>query len=53
MDQRVIWIGAIVGSVLGGYLPNLWDESSLSWWGLLFSTLGGLGGIWLAARLTR
>lgn len=51
--KKVIWFGATVGSVLGGLLPGLWHASAFSLWGLLFSTLGGLAGIWLAWKLTR
>jgi hypothetical protein len=51
--KKMIWLGAIVGSSLGGCVPNLWHASAFSLIGLLFSTLGGLAGIWLAWRLTR
>ena len=51
--KKIIWFGAIVGSVLGGCVPGIWHASAFSLSGLLFSTLGGLAGIWLAWRLTR
>ncbi len=51
--KRVIWIGATLGSVLGGCVPGLWHASMFSMWGLVFSTIGGLAGIWLGWRLTR
>jgi hypothetical protein len=51
--KKLIWFGATVGSVLGGCLPGLWHASAFSLSGLLFSTLGGLAGIWLAWRYTR
>ena len=51
--KKLIWFGAIVGSTLGGCVPNLWHASVFSLSGLLFSTLGGLAGIWLAWRFTR
>jgi hypothetical protein len=41
-----IWVGMILGSVLGGYIPVwLWDESMWSAYGILFSTVGALIGI--------
>jgi hypothetical protein len=51
--KKLIWAGAIAGSSLGGCVPNLWHASAFSLAGLLFSTLGGLAGIWLAWRFTR
>jgi hypothetical protein len=52
-ERRLIWIGAIVGSTLGGLLPALWHASLFSMSGLLFSTLGGLAGIWAGWKLGR
>ena len=51
--KKLIWAGALVGSVLGGCVPGLWHASVMSMSGLVFSTLGALAGIWLAWRLTR
>ena len=52
-SKRVIKLGAMVGSTLGGCVPNLWHASFLSFSGLIFSTIGGLVGIWIAWRMTR
>lgn len=52
-DRKLIWIGAAVGSTLGGLLPSLWYASMFSMWGLLFSTIGGLVGIWAGWRIGR
>lgn len=52
-ERRLIWIGAIAGSILGGLVPGLWHASMVSMWGLLFSTLGGLAGIWAGWKLGR
>lgn len=51
--KKLLWFGAIVGSVLGGCVPGLWHASAFSLSGLVFSTIGGLVGIWLAWRFTR
>ena len=51
--KRLIWIGAIVGSTVGGLLPGLWKASMLSMWGFVLSTLGGLLGIWAGWKLSR
>ena len=49
--KTLIWIGMIVGSAIGGYLPLLWGGDLLSFSSLILSTLGGIGGIWLGYRL--
>ena len=37
----------IIGSIIGGYLPNLWNADLFSLSGILFSAIGGFLGIWL------
>jgi hypothetical protein len=50
-DKRLIWMGAFVGSTVGGFLPSLWHASFLSFSGLACSTIGGLVGIWAGWKL--
>ena len=52
MDRRVVWLFVGVGMVVGGFLPVLWGGSSLGLASLVFGTLGGVAGLWLAAKLT-
>ena len=49
--KRLIWIGSIVGSFIGGLIPGLWHASMFSMWGLVLSTIGGIAGIWLGWRI--
>jgi len=49
--KRLIWIGSIVGSFVGGLIPGLWHASMFSMWGLVFSTIGGIVGIWAGWRI--
>jgi hypothetical protein len=49
--KKMIWIGVIVGSTLGGLVPSLWHASMFSMWGLVFSTVGGLAGIWAGWKM--
>ena len=51
--RKLIWIGATVGSTLGGLVPSLWHAGMLSFSGLILSTVGGLLGIWVGYRLGR
>jgi outer membrane lipoprotein SlyB len=46
MRKSVVWIGAIAGGIIGGFIPALWGDSSfLSPWSIIFSTIGGVAGI--------
>jgi hypothetical protein len=44
--KTLIWIGAFVGSTLGGMVPKLWHASFFSLSSILLSTVGGIVGIW-------
>lgn len=46
MQKKFVWIGLFVGSTVGGMVPGLWGAGLFSGWGVLFSLLGGLAGIW-------
>jgi uncharacterized membrane protein YeaQ/YmgE (transglycosylase-associated protein family) len=45
--KSMVMLGLVVGSTLGGFVPNLWGADTFSYWSLVFSTLGGALGIWL------
>ena len=52
MDGRVVWIFVGVGMTVGGFVPLVWGGSALSVASLVFGSLGGVAGLWLAAKLT-
>jgi len=49
--KTLVWIGMLVGSLVGGYLPLAWGADILSFSPLLCSTAGGILGIWLGFKL--
>jgi hypothetical protein len=52
MDTRhLVWIGALVGSWLGGMVPGLWGSGMLSFGGVFFSMIGGLIGVYVGYRI--
>jgi len=51
VNKSIIWVGAIVGSTLGGFIPILWGSDFLSFSSVIFTGLGGILGIWLGYRL--
>lgn len=48
--RTLIFLGAGVGSVLGGIIPSLWGASPFSFSSMLFGALGTLLGVWLGYR---
>ncbi len=46
-------IGAFVGSVIGGYIPTLFDVSIFSLASLIGSTVGAIIGIYAAFQISR
>jgi hypothetical protein len=49
--KTLVWIGLSIGSLGGGYAPVLWGGDVFSYSALLFSTVGGILGIWLGFKL--
>lgn len=51
MDRRIVWLFVGVGMVVGGFVPLLWGGSALGLSSLVFGSLGGVAGLWLAAKV--
>jgi hypothetical protein len=49
--KSVIGLCAGFGTVVGGYVPELWGSGSFSMMSMVFSVIGGIAGIWLGIRL--
>jgi hypothetical protein len=43
--KTLIWLGMLVGTSLGGWLPTLAGADWFSLWGIAGSVAGGLAGI--------
>jgi hypothetical protein len=52
VDRRVVWIFVAVGSTIGGLVPEAWGGSAFGLASLFLGCLGGVAGLWFAARLT-
>jgi hypothetical protein len=52
MERRVIWLFVGFGTIVGGFLPEVWGGSALGFASLVFGTLGGVAGLWLGLKLT-
>lgn len=51
MDRRVIWLCVLVGSTVGGVVPEAWGGSAFGMSSIVLGVVGGIAGIWLGARL--
>jgi len=51
MDKRVIMLGMVIGSTIGGYLPTIFGAGIFSLYSILGTVLGGVLGIWLSFKL--
>jgi hypothetical protein len=51
VDRRIVWIFVGVGMTVGGFVPVVWGGSALGFASLVFGTLGGAAGLWLALKL--
>ena len=47
-------LGLIIGSTAGSYIPVLWgDQSFFSVGSIIWSTIGGLAGVWAGYKMYR
>jgi hypothetical protein len=53
MSKTTVYIGAFVGSVIGGFIPLIWGAGLLSFSSVIFSGLGGLAGIFFVLKYLR
>ena len=52
-SRLLVWLGVLIGSTMGGYLPVLWGVETLSSASLMGSLIGGLIGIWAAWKINQ
>jgi hypothetical protein len=51
MTKGMVYLGATIGGLVGGYLPVLFGASGFSGWSIIGSLVGGLLGIWAVYKL--
>lgn len=52
-SKSLIWIGVLVGSTLGSLVPLAWGADMLSMSSIIWSTIGGLAGIYIGFKLSQ
>ncbi len=51
--KQAVWVGMIVGSGVGSFIPTLWGAGMLSFSSVIFSALGGFLGIWIGYKVSQ
>ena len=51
MDKKIIILGMVLGSAIGGYVPVIFGANVLSLSSIICGAIGGILGIWLSFRL--
>jgi uncharacterized membrane protein YoaK (UPF0700 family) len=51
VNKKVLWMCMAVGSTVGGYLPTFFGQGSFSLASIVGSLLGGVAGVFGAARI--
>ena len=49
--KTLVWIGMVIGSTIGGFIPGLWNGSVFAY--LVWSGVGGIAGIYFGFKLGR
>ena len=49
--KKLIWIGILVGSFIGSYVPLLWGAGVFSFSSIILGGVGSVAGIYLGFRL--
>ena len=52
VEKRILWMCLVVGSTLGGFVPEAWGASGFGVASIVGSAIGGIVGVWAAARIS-
>jgi predicted MFS family arabinose efflux permease len=50
--QSRIWFGILIGSTIGGFIPELWGSDMISYSSVLFSAAGAFAGLWFGYKMS-
>lgn len=51
MDKKFIFLGAIIGSIIGKFLPDLFGVGDFSMISFISTAIGGFLGIWITFKI--
>ncbi len=47
-----VWIGLLIGSSVGSYVPSIWGAGFLSFSSVFFSAIGSIVGIYIGYKIS-
>jgi len=50
--KSAVFLGMLIGSLVGGWIPSIFGADLFSYAGVIGSTIGALLGVYLAYKLT-
>ncbi len=53
MSKTIVFIGMIIGSTVGSYLPSLWGAGLFSFSSVVFGAMGAIAGIYIGFKLSQ
>lgn len=51
MERRVAWLFVLIGSTVGGLVPEAWGGSAFGMASLGLGLVGAVAGLWLGYRI--
>jgi hypothetical protein len=52
-SKFIIYFFCFLGASIGAFIPALWGAGLFSGWSVLFSTIGGLAGIYIGYKINK
>lgn len=52
--KAMVWLGMMLGSIVGAYIPALWGDTNIfSFASLILGTAGAIAGIYAGFKISR
>jgi len=53
-SKPFVWVGMVLGSMIGGYVPALWGDTNIfSFASLILGTIGAIAGIYIGFKMSQ
>jgi len=52
MSKSGAWIGMVIGSAIGSFIPTLWGDGFISFTSVVLTAVGGIIGIYIGFKIS-